>query len=64
MKLGKTVLVEIVALFLQGLAKNEDISVKLRQLDLVAMGPQEDPVLELSDDYIKQHLREGDWDKN
>lgn len=64
MKLGKTVLVEIVALFLQGLAKNEDISVKLRQLDLVATGPQGDPVLELSDDYIKQHPREGDWDKN
>ena len=47
MKLGKTVLLEIVAIFQDAIIGEQDASVALRNLDL----QEKDGVLELSDSY-------------
>jgi len=53
MKLGKTALLEIVQIVLEGLANNTDISDKLRQLDLVEDTSTQNPgLLELSSEYV------------
>lgn len=63
MRLGKDVLLEIVALFLDGLSKNEDISEKLRKLDL-DVDPDDKEVLGLSVKYLNANPRAGEWDQN
>lgn len=64
MKLGKTVLLEIVNIVQEGLTKGVDISQRLRDLDLqVAPGSrvdQSEDVLELSKGYVSS--RDSDPD--
>lgn len=57
MKFGKSVLLEIVDLFRDGILTGNDISQALREIDLVA----NNGTLELSPEYIKSHPRAGDW---
>ncbi len=64
MKLGKTVLLEIVNIVQEGLTKGVDISQRLRDLDLsVSPGSrvdQSEDTLELSKDYIKARNSDPD----
>ena len=65
MKLGKTVLVEIVAIVQEGFSKGIDISQKLRDIDVnVLHGDVEDDgdTIELTTEYIKNR-EQDDPDK-
>ena len=57
MKLGKDVLLEIVAIVQDALIQGVDASASLRELDL-SIG---DDVLNLSNDYIMKHPRATEW---
>jgi hypothetical protein len=69
MKLGKSALLEIVAIVSDGLVNGKDISEGLRQLDLgprngwdnVSIAPD---TLELTVEYVTDHPRASDWDEN
>lgn len=76
MKLGKSVLLEIVALVQEGIMKGEDISEKLRQIDVkrcirsadddasfVGQALSEEDTVELSVDYVTAHPRSSDWEE-
>ena len=60
MKLGKDVLLEIVALFQDAVIQGYDVSQALRDLDL-AYG---DDVLNLSMEYVSAHPRATDWSES
>lgn len=64
MKLGKTVLLEIVSIFQNALLKGEDASQALREID-ISHEPDSDlsdsEVVELSDSYVKAHPRADEW---
>ncbi len=71
MLLGKSVLLEIMALFQEGLVRGEDISAKLRQLDLDIKhdvseieGNPDVGRLVLSEKYIDEHPRAPFWNEN
>lgn len=65
MKLGKTALLEIVNIVLDGLANQKDISDGLRQLDLDVLTKDGEPeCLILSTEYLANHPRVDTWDKN
>ncbi len=73
MLLGRSALLEIMALFQEGIVKGEDISAKLRQLDLdiehdipaVEGGKNPDVGrLVLSEKYIEEHPRAPFWNEN
>ena len=59
MKFGKSVLLEIAALVLEGLVKGEDVSEKLRQIDVDVVGPEDgdENSIELSEEYVASHPR-------
>lgn len=70
MKLGKDVLLEIVDIVRDGILNNKDMSERLRSLDLdvvhgipaVEGGANPNAgTLKLSDEYVKQNPRGGDW---
>ncbi len=64
MKLGKSVLLEIMDIVREGLVTGTDISQKLRDLDItVRESAGAPPVLELSVDYCKDHPRAGEWEE-
>jgi hypothetical protein len=64
MKLGKSVLLEIMDIVREGLVTQTDISQKLRELDVsVRETGNEPPVVELSVDYCKAHPRAGEWEE-
>lgn len=71
MKLGKSALLEIVAIVQDGLVNGKDISQSLRELDLVEkvgslMIPSETEdlgKLVLSSEYVASHPRASDWDE-
>jgi hypothetical protein len=68
MKLGKSVLIELIAIFQDGLVNGKDISQSLRELDL---GPQcgwanvnmIPSTLELTVEYVQEHPRATDWEE-
>lgn len=68
MKLSNEALVEVIAIVAEGLANNEDISQKLRELDLVVQ-PEggvkfvEPALLALSQEYVAAHPRATSWDE-
>jgi hypothetical protein len=64
MKLGTSVLLEIVAIVQEGLFKGTDISDGLRELDVDVYGPEDsdEDSIELSDAYVKAHPRATEWD--
>ncbi len=60
MKLGKTTLLEIMAAFHDAMMGDGDASQKLRDIDVtVTVDPdgEEEPVLELSEQYLESHPR-------
>ena len=59
MKLGKDVLIEIVAIVQDGLVNSTDVSQKLRDLDLTAVDDQGDllPEATLSEAYLSTRGR-------
>lgn len=59
MKLGKLALLEIVAIFQDGLLGIRDASEALRELDLA----EEAGALELSKEYVTTHPRSGDYEE-
>jgi len=64
MRLGKTVLLEIMAIVQGGILEGQDISTALRDLDLDVVGPEEsddEDRLELSQQYLKAHPRQEEW---
>ena len=64
MKLGKSVLLEIVDLVREGLMTGTDISQKLRELDVTVVDSAgEPPRVELSVEYCKAHPRAGEWEE-
>lgn len=63
MKLGKTVLLEIVDIVREGLLTGNDISQGLRDIDVVVETKTED-LVELSGDYVKSHPRATDWSED
>ena len=63
MKLGKSVLLELVAIVQEGIAKGEDISQMLRELDLVEESNEASASLELSVAYVTAHPRATDWEE-
>ncbi len=65
MKLGKSVLLEIMDIVREGLVTGTDMSQKLRDIDVSVMDAQPGvaPVVELSVDYCKAHPRAGEWEE-
>ena len=66
MKLAPEVLLEIMAIFQDGIIKQQDISQGLRDLDLVVKSPGsvqfvEPAELSLSDGYLATHPRGAQW---
>ena len=65
MKLGKSVLLELIAIVQTGLVEGRDISEMLRELDVVVSYDgnvfPEDDTLELSAGYIAKYPRATDW---
>jgi hypothetical protein len=69
MKLGKTVLLEIVSIVQDALTGGRDASEALREIEVdisdkewTEDGPSESAVVELADSYVKSHPRAGEWD--
>ena len=64
MKLGTSVLLEVVAIVQDGIYRGTDISEKLRELDVDVFGPEDsdENTVELSDTYVQTHPRATEWD--
>ncbi len=60
MKLGTSVLLEIMASFQDAILQEKDISDLLREIDTV----EKEGKLELSPEYIAAHPRAGAWQVN
>lgn len=65
MKLGKSALLEIVAIFQEGMLGDTDVSDRLRELDLDAVhdpAATDDHRLELTAEYVAKYPRSEDWE--
>ena len=66
MKLGKSALLEIVAIVQDGIIEGRDISEQLRELELVPTSgevPSPGDLLELSVAYTTRYPRASDWEE-
>lgn len=61
LRLGKTVLIEIMAIVQRGILDGIDISQKLREID-VEVDPEENGSVCLTEGYVERRKNEQAWD--